>query len=392
MLRGVAAALAIVLLTALACAPAASARAARPSKHPKATKQQRATSRAAAAKQRRSNAHAALASIVEDVTHTTAHRYGALDDQGEPLDGLKVIQVGGTYVGVYHTPGGGRFNVEVATSTDLIDWTRRATLDEDAAQPTIAAVPSGGLIVAYEKTSILDLLPRPPLPSGLASALDILDGPLDRIRIRFRYYRSLDALLAGQFSRQFTASRTLSPTAEGTPSITSATLRRGLISRSRIEVKLHYFADLNGDGTPDLDRTATGVLTDFDSWQARATPDVDNAFLNLKTFHEGYTAPPRGSIGDRDDIVVDGVRMELQEAQYVPGDYSSWRIFLLDPDNPAPQPLDIVTNGGSHSFGNPTATALIDPAGKPAVFVTLYAFAEGAAPGEAGPLEYYDER
>jgi hypothetical protein len=302
---------------------------------------------------------------------------------------LKVVQVGGRYVGVYHAPGGGRFNVHVASSNDLINWTHEQTLDTDAAQPTIAVTPGGGIIVAYEKTTILDVIPRPPLPDSL---LEIIDGPLNRIRVRFRYYRSVDALFAGQQSRQFTAPRTLSPTAEGTPSITRAILRRGLVSRSRIEVRMHYFADLNHDGHPDLDRSATAVLTDFRKWDASPDNALDAAFLTLKAVHQGFVAPPRGSIGDRDEVIFDGVRLELQEAQYMPGDYTSWRTFLVDPRDPVPLPLNIVTDGGSRSFGNPTASVLSAPSGKPAVFVSLYVFSEAAAPGEAGPLIYYVER
>jgi len=84
-------------------------------------------------------------------------------------------------------------------------------------------MPGGSVIVAYEKTLLLDLLSRGDIPAALAGTLSILDGPLNRIRLRFRFYRSVDALLDGDFSRQFTAPRTLSPTAEGTPSITKAT-------------------------------------------------------------------------------------------------------------------------------------------------------------------------
>jgi hypothetical protein len=367
----VAAVLGVALLGALSAAPAASAG---------PTKLQRAQARIS------------LTQIVEDVGKTTAHRYGARDDRGAPLEGLKVVQVGERYVGVYHAPGGGRFNVHVATSKDLIEWHRSMTLDEDASQPTIFVAPGGSILVAYEKTTLLDLLPRPALPPELAGPLDILDGPLNRIRIRFRFYRSVDALLEGRFSRQFTAPRSLSPTAEGTPSINKAILRRGRISRSRIEVGMHYFADLNKDGRPDSDRSATAVLTDFRSWQATPTTNVDAVFRTLATRHEGFAGPPAGSIGDRDQIILDGVRLELQEAQYVPGDYASWRTFLVDPRKPTPRPLEIVTGGGSRSFGNPTATLLTSPAGKPAVLVTVYVFAEGAASGEAGPLIYYVER
>jgi hypothetical protein len=364
----VAGALAVALAVALMLAPAASA---------------------GPSRQQRAKARVALQQIVEDVGHTTAHRYGARDDRGAPLEGLKVVEVDGRYVGVYHAPGGGRFNVHVATSKDLIEWTRVQTLDDDAAQPTISVVDGGGLIVAYEKTTVLDVLPRAPLPSHL---MEIFDGPLNRIRVRFRFYRDLDALLAGRHSRQFTAPRTLSKTAEGTPSITKANLRKGLISRSRIEVKLHYFADVNRDGKLDVDRSATAVLTDFRRWDAQPNTQLDSALLGLKAIHPGFAGSPRGSFGDRDQIILDGVRLELQEAQYVPGDYTSWRTFLVDPRNGIPRPLQIVTGGASSSFGNPTATLLTAPSGRPAVLVTMYVFAEGAAAGEAGPLIYYTER
>jgi hypothetical protein len=370
-MRGAVAASILVLLAGLAISQAASAGPSR---------EQRIVSRVS------------LARILEDVGHTTAHRYGARDDRGAPLEGLKVVEAGGRYVGIYHAPGGGRFNVHVATSTDLIEWTRRATLDTDASQPTISVQPGGSIIVAYEKTTLLDLLARDAIPDGVAGSLQVLDGPLNRIRLRFRFYRSLDALLDNQFSRQFTARRVLSPTAEGTPNITNAVLRRGLISRSRIEVGMHYFADIDGDGRPDLDRLATGVLTDFNRWQARAQPEFDAELLKSRSLHDGFAAPPRGSLGDRDQIIFDGVRLELQEAQYVPGDYSSWRVFLIDPRYPVPRPLQIATGGDSLAFGNPTATALTAPSGRPAIFVTMYVFSEGAARSEAGPLIYYVER
>lgn len=333
-----------------------------------------------------------LAKIVERVDRTTAHRYGAKDDRGAPLEGLKVVQVHDRNIGIYHAPGGGRFNVHIATSGDLISWRRRVTIDEDASQPTIAVLPGGSLLVAYEKTTLADLLPRPPAPLEqlLHNPFKILDDVLNRIRVRFRYYRSVDDLLDGRFARQFTAPRLLSPTAEGTPSITNASLRGGLISRSRIQVGLHYFA--NAVGQPQVDRRATGVLTNFRSWEERARPDLDEAFLGAQTRHDGFAISPAGSIGDRDQIIFDGVRLELQEAQYLPNNFASWRTFLVDPRGRAPRPLQILTDRGSRSFGNPSVTELTGPSGRRAVFVSVYVFSEGAASGEAGPLIYYRYR
>lgn len=339
-------------------------------------------------------ARESLASIVERVDRTTAHRYQAKDDRGALLDGLKVLQVDGTNLGLYHAPAkDGRFNVYVATSRDLMTWRREATIDVGASQPTVRLMPSGGLVVAYEKVSLVELDPIASIGDVLESVVGpILNRPTDRIRLRFRYYRTVGALLHGQFAREFTAPRRLSPTAEGTPNITNVKQRRGLISRSRIELGLHYYADLDGNGTSDADRLATGVLTGFVGWQARAAPRLDDSLLRTPFMHKGFTGPPRGNIGDRDQIILDGVRLDLQEAQYVAGDYASWRPFLVDPRGGAPRPLEIVTDGGSRSFGNPSATLLTAPSGKPAVLVTMYVFSEGAANGEPGPLIYYRER
>src|SRR5687767_11021725 len=93
---------------------------------------------------------------IADVPNATAARFGARDDQGASLDGLKVLQVGARYVGVYHAPAGKSFAQYVATSTDLMTWRRRATLDTDASQAAITALPNGGFVVAYEKAFTAD--------------------------------------------------------------------------------------------------------------------------------------------------------------------------------------------------------------------------------------------
>ena len=53
--------------------------------------------------------------------------------------------------------------------------------------------------------------------------------------------------------------------------------------------------------------------------------------------------------------------LELQEAQYAAGDMGSWRPFVVDPRTGSARPLQLRTDGGSRSFGNPTATPA-DPA------------------------------
>ena len=101
---------------------------------------------------------------------------------------------------------------------------------------------------------------------------------------------------------------------------------------------------------------------------------------------------PRGNIGDRDQIILDGVRLELQEAQYVPGDYTSWRTFLDRSAQRHPATARDRHRRRQPLVRQPDGDAPDGAAGRPAVLVTMYVFTEGAAAGETGPLIYYTER
>lgn len=338
-----------------------------------------------------------LAQAVEQVSQATASRFGARDTTGTPLEGLKVIQSGGRYVGVYHAQAGQGFETYVGTSTDLLQWTKGARLDTDASQPTISALSDGGYLVAYEWANFFDVVPRLGLaPLRLSPPLSQVD-PLnrtvvtaDRIRIRFRYYPSLERLLSGHHSREFTAPRQLSSTAQGTPSITSAVLAGGL-SRSRIEVGLHYRADTDGNGYPDDDRQGSATLTDFRSWSSRVESSLNGALATTTDLHAPYETAPTGNYGDRDDVVLDGAALQVIEAQYRRGDFGSWRLFLRDRASGSLRALRVATPGGSSALGNPTVTHLLSPNGRPAVLVTAFVFGEGSAAGEPGPLVYFRE-
>jgi hypothetical protein len=322
---------------------------------------------------------AVVALALGDVPGADAYRYAAKDDRGSTLDGMKVIRSGDRYLGVYHSPGGRSFDVHVATSTDLMTWTRRATLDTDGSQATIA--PAGkGFVVAYEKALTADALPLTPLPPEL----DVVNGLLGRIRIRFRYYPTLARLLAGDPAREFTAPRTAALTAEGTPHIGRVVVTRG-IARSRIELGIHHFADTNADVFPDADRQGTAVLTNFTRWRAADAPAVNAAFLGLTSFHPGFTAPPAGNLGDRDVVGS----LAVHEGQYRTGEWATWRLFLRDVRTQAVRPLEVHTHGGSTAFGNPSVTRLRLPDGRLGLFASMIVFSEGSAPGEAGALLLY---
>jgi len=300
----------------------------------------------------------ALIAIIESVTSATAHRYLTRDDLGNSMDTLKIIPgAAGGYLGVYHTLVGGVFMVKLATSRDLVMWTHAAELDAHGSQPTIAPLPGGGFVVAYEKDA------------GCTGT-----GPGGNC-LRFQHYASLAALLAGTADRVFQAPRTLSKCAEGTPNVYAARLAP-TIEQSSIDVGFHYFRDC------DVDRQARGTLSDFSSWSARPDGELNTA---LEAFG------PLGNIGDRDVIASDGGVFNVHEVQFTKGDFGSWRAYLYDWLTRQAVPLRIRTHRGSVAFANPTVTALAAPSGRLAVVVTLFIPSEGAAPGEGGELVYYRE-
>lgn len=348
---------------------------------------------APAAAQQPADPVAVVRSAVEQVPSDAAHvRFGARDSEGTPLEGLKVIQTKGRNVGVYHAQAGDRYKLYVGTSTDLLHWTKTATLDTDASQGTLAALPDGGYVVAYEWAKPLDIVRGAGNQhlSLLAPLRGVTAATADRIRIRFRYYATLERLLAGQISREFTAPRAPGTSAQGTPSITSVALTPDL-SNSTIEIGLHYRADTDGNGYPDDDRQGTGVLTNFSSWRSRVAGRLNTAFESATRLHGGYSKAPRGSFGDRDDITFDGAPLQLYEVQYRRNDFGSWRLFLRDRRSGVLSAVRVATPGGSTSFGNPTVTELVAPSGRRALMVTMFVFAEGAGSGESGSLLFYRE-
>ncbi len=341
---------------------------------------------AAPSAQQRGDARQLLREVLDGPGITsTKDRFAALDNRGKELGTLKVLPVVGSYVGIYHSPANGQYNVNVATSTDLMHWKFSAVLDFDASHATIQMLPGGNFLIVYEKYAIGDLFDRP----QLITDLDPLYNPLNRIRLKFRYYRSLGDLLAGNWDRQFTATRRLSKISEGTPHVISARLPGGKLAGSRIKIGLHYLKSLRK--RPDSDRLATGVLKNFGRFVPRAEPKMDHRFLRARLLHNGFTSPPAGSLGDRDEIYVNGVRLLVQEAEYVPRDWSTWRPFIVDPVRRTAVPIEVKTPRGSRSFGSPTVTELMSPAGRRAIFVSMFVFTEGAGRDEAGELIYYKE-
>jgi hypothetical protein len=290
-----------------------------------------------------------LAGVLGDVRSASAFRYDARDSAGNRMDTAKVIpSPAGGYLAVYHD---GEV-CHLATSTDLMEWTHRAVVDEPATQPTVAATGDGGLLTAAEFN----------------------DGHGGRLRVR--WWPTLEALLAGRPARQFLAPRTLSPCNEGTPSIRRLSLH-GDPDSSTVELGFHYHRDCQ------VDRQALGTLTGFSGWAAATNPGLDAA-VERAAAAAGQRI--RGNIGDRDHLRHLGRDYDLVEAQGRRGDFATWRVYLHDRAAGTAEQLQVTTHRGSTAFANPTATRLRDPAGRDSLMVTLFLPMEGAAPGEAGSL------
>lgn len=301
------------------------------------------------------SAAAVLRAAIEAVPNASAHRYATRDDHGRSMDSLKIIsKPGGGYLGVYHNGPQGAFHVYVAESRDLLHWASKAVLDDGASQPAITALSGSGYLLADEASA-----------SSAAGLQPIL---------RFRHYASLAALLSGRADRTFEPPLTLasgSAKAEGTPNIFSATLSPDL-SHSRVVVGFHYRLPHG------LDRPGIGVLTDFSSWSSHTDTALEAALR---------AAGASGAIGDRDAVTFLGTPFELVEAQAGAG--PAWHAYLYDQRTHLAAALNIRTNQGSRSFGNPTVTSLRGPSGATALVFTVFLRSSLAHSGEAGELVYY---
>lgn len=300
-------------------------------------------------------ARAELLEYVIDIPGSDGHRYRATDDRGHEMDAAKIIQIPetGEFAAVYHwwSDTTQQFTPSLATSDNLLDWTWRVDLGENASMPTIAPASDGGYVVAWEDDS----------------------GP----RVGLSYYPTWAAVLAGQSSKRFTAERQLSECAEGTPNIYSA-------SSEEVDFGLHFGCETAGQ--------ARGT-TDWTTWTVETQPLLDRAAR-----FQGY----RGQVGDRDSIEYEGHQFTFLEAQLVLHDWRTWRILLYDdelgaedragfPNAPAVPPsvhVFLFTHLGSSAFTNFTVSE-VTLEGRRALVMGVFIPQEGAHGDEAGQLIYY---
>ena len=294
-----------------------------------------------------------LARHLESVEEAESCIYGLKDSDGRGMDCLKLFQAlddnTGVCYGVYHKRSRGVFAIHLAQSTDLKHWKHIGKLDEHASQATVWPCENGGFLLAYEK-----------------------DAP-NSCWIRLRYYDDLKSLSMGMHAREYDVSRTLAPTAEGTPSFDSVELGKNGLDSSRIRLRFHYYKNAQ------VDQLARGTLTDFDSWKSEASDD-----LNADLIRRGW----QGNLGDRDLFEWENKNYYLQETQRTSGDWSSWRLCLCDDVGKVISPLAIRTLQGASAFANPTATWITDSENNRKLVVTLFLLSEGNPSSEVGTMLY----
>jgi hypothetical protein len=304
-----------------------------------------------------------LSDYVTDVPGSTGYHYGLRDNRGNSMTALKVIpNPQGGYLGAYHVLIGSQFVIKLASSTNLLNWTYVRDLASSGAQPTIGKLGIPGdetYLLSYESSS------------GCSGR-----GGAGGYCLRFLRYASISALLSGTPYKTFTVPRTLSDCQEGTPNVTTASIDS--LGKLVLNVAFHYSPDCI------VDRQAKGTLVDFSSWSAQ----IDTS---MNTLFETATPPigANGSVRDRDIRGFRKLQFNLQDAQLVSDDRSTWRTWLYDWQTNAVSNLNVHTHGGSTSFGHPTITNIQNSDGSGRLIVTYYVYAEGAVPGEAGELIFY---
>ncbi len=297
-----------------------------------------------------------ITSCFTNVTSSIHHAYHAVDDRGNGLDCLDVIEHGtGQYFGVHHHYNGTDFEVHLVHSTDLMNWTFIAVLARHASMPDLFHDAASGLFfLAHEQWNGSNV--------GAPCTISV------------EVYPSIGSLVASEPSLTYRAPSTLS-CLEGTPNVHAAGS-----NGTSIEMTMHY-----NDAETGLDRVALARLSGLNATPAwLATP--------WNEYNRNITCLGAGShIGARYKGTITGHALILQEVQLVRDDWSTWQPWYYNETSAAFTPLVVTTHGGSTSFTNPHFTVVSMP-GNPAsqcLFVSHFLPVEGAAAGEAGQCIYF---
>jgi hypothetical protein len=297
----------------------------------------------------------------------TAYRFNTTDSAGHEMQCPSVLEIDSPswkYAAVYHSPTlvgtwEKAFDVNLALSNDLMNWTYSRQLATNATMPKIAQVDNGAWVVlAHEQWMNTDSLGAPVGPSQVAYRLfydvnDLLNGTI----------RS--TWIAPQFVTAF----------NGTPSFYNMSLQliNGWWSVGG-QYGFHFWngtgRDLNANTTIVRLFDPTGGTTTYPS-----TADVYNGSLT--------NVGAAGSIGQRDTIQTTSARYNIQEGNTSStNDFANWRIWLYTFGDSYSYPtgngsvvqLSPQTPGGSTSFGNPSVSIVNRPGGGVLPFLSRISF------------------
>jgi len=311
--------------------------------------------------------------------------YGLHDSQGASMDGLNVVQSNAgqwyRYYGVYHSLIANEYQVRLAASVDLLQWTFVRTLLTNADNPYIYSLGRGN----QNTTGWIQL----------AHGQWISPGSKPPCQLGFKMYSNESEFFAGAYFATFTAPLMAGIDLMGTPNIYGAYLSGN--GRQCIDSTIGFNYRNNS-----VDHVMIASLVCFGD--AKLAPTWSMLYSEYEDSMRRFGVT--GSIGQRDfknDQYTNW--MSLQAANIgspSPTDLSAWRLWLYvyglqDKYKEYPYgdgswiALKPQTKGGSYSFGNPFFKALPHPtaAGKAVMLTTYYVFSEGAAKGEAGTLLFY---
>jgi hypothetical protein len=342
-----------------------------------------------------------IISALSDVTTSVGHSYDLKDNMGFQMACVHIEAItdasvqsavqSDTYFAFSQSMVGSEFQVRLATSKDLLNWTFRRTLVKNADMPYLSRVKgSDWLILAHEQW----MNKKSTNPS----------------RLGFKLYYNESELLQGSYFNTYIAPLTVgkSSTLEGTPNFYSANITTGAHGLLMVNADVGFhFNDENG-----VDQVAQGQLLSFG-------PTVVNPqFVNTKrsdAYDQLFISKGAiGNIGQRAPGMLYNTHISLQEAnigKMPPTIWADWRIWVYwfneNSEGLVPEgkgnvlQLEIKTHAGSTAFGNPAwhivpcpsnnGQAFANMQSKECLFVSYFLFGEGAAPGEAGVAAFYKE-
>ena len=255
-------------------------------------------------------------------TKPSRSKFKLKDDLRRRMNVIKIVKTNEScphkypYLGLYHVRvSEDNFNLQLAGSNDLFNWNFITEIDKNAHQGDIVKW-NDGYLVAYEE--------------------DKIQGANN---IALKYYTDYDSLI----SNHSTYDKHLNTSihrfgVEGTPDIRNFSGESP--TNGNIQIGFHYY-----DGT--IDKLAMGVLQNGETW---TTWKDTLSEINLRDMNF------KGNIGSRKGFQYQDELLTLQEARFVKGDWSTWKIMLGL--NGYYTEVLISTPKGSKSFANPSITEI----------------------------------